>query len=305
MGDGVGQFDAAARDPGVIAAPRFQRGIGGKGLPRFGDLGFARKHQPGQHQRLCPCAAFGKAAVYQHLIDALFGRGARFWCGAHRRGRRGGHGRGLADGMEGLVRTRPPFHRWAMKANRATTGKVLWQAAAGGAVMLLLASCAPPPGALPPPPPRPVVQAPSVAGPGAGPVRGWREAAITPGRWRWQAEGGDSVARFVGAGGDSLLALRCDRATRRVMVERHGQGSDGGAGPATLSLATSTMTRPLTAQPFGTSPQAGVVVALDARDGLLDALAFSRGRFAVEVPGMAALYIPAAAELSRVIEDCR
>jgi len=38
---------------------------------------------------------------------------------------------------------------------------------------------------------------------------------------------------------------------------------------------------------------------------LLDAMALSKGRFAVELEGEAALYLPAWAEVSRVIEDCR
>jgi len=44
---------------------------------------------------------------------------------------------------------------------------------------------------------------------------------------------------------------------------------------------------------------------LSARDPLLDAIAFSRGRFALEAAGLETLYLPAWPELSRVIEDCR
>ena len=38
---------------------------------------------------------------------------------------------------------------------------------------------------------------------------------------------------------------------------------------------------------------------------LLDAMAITRGRFAVEVEGEPGLYVPAWAEVTRVIEDCR
>ena len=44
---------------------------------------------------------------------------------------------------------------------------------------------------------------------------------------------------------------------------------------------------------------------LPARDPLLDAMAFSKGRFAVEVAGLPTLYLPSWIEVSRVIEDCR
>jgi hypothetical protein len=42
-----------------------------------------------------------------------------------------------------------------------------------------------------------------------------------------------------------------------------------------------------------------------AQDPLLDAMAFSKGRFAVESAGLATLYVPPYPEVTRVIEDCR
>lgn len=44
---------------------------------------------------------------------------------------------------------------------------------------------------------------------------------------------------------------------------------------------------------------------LTPRDPLLDAMAFSRGRFLVETAGAPYLAIPAWAEVARVTEDCR
>jgi len=52
-------------------------------------------------------------------------------------------------------------------------------------------------------------------------------------------------------------------------------------------------------------PPAALAVSLAARDPLLDAMAFSRGRFAVETAGLPTLYVPSWTEVSRVIEDCR
>ena len=68
--------------------------------------------------------------------------------------------------------------------------------------------------------------------------------------------------------------------------------------------------RRLTAVPVG---DAGTVrnaaipfeITFNVRDPLLDAMAFSRGRFMVEMGGAQTLVLPAWSELGRVIEDCR
>jgi hypothetical protein len=38
---------------------------------------------------------------------------------------------------------------------------------------------------------------------------------------------------------------------------------------------------------------------------LLDAMVFSRGRFAISMPGSPALVVPAGTEVAHVVEDCR
>ena len=68
-----------------------------------------------------------------------------------------------------------------------------------------------------------------------------------------------------------------------------------------MTISTSAMTRTVDAQ----GSAAGIQVAFASRDPLLDAMAFSRGHFAVEVAGVAAVYAPSWPEVSRVIEDCR
>jgi hypothetical protein len=80
----------------------------------------------------------------------------------------------------------------------------------------------------------------------------------------------------------------------------------GGAanGPTPVTVTTTSTSRPLTGQPL-TGPQAGLVVAVPARDALLDAIVFSRGRFAVEARGLAPVYAPTWPEIARVVEDCR
>jgi hypothetical protein len=71
-----------------------------------------------------------------------------------------------------------------------------------------------------------------------------------------------------------------------------------------MTVRTTSVARnlPLSVQ---TEPLAYVSGMVSANDPLLDAIAFSRGRFTVEVPGLPMLVLPAWPEPARVIEDCR
>lgn len=71
-----------------------------------------------------------------------------------------------------------------------------------------------------------------------------------------------------------------------------------------MRIRTETTERLLTASP-SSDGRPLLIVELGAQDRLLDAMAFSRGRFAVETGGLPTLYLPAWAEVTRVIEDCR
>ena len=75
-----------------------------------------------------------------------------------------------------------------------------------------------------------------------------------------------------------------------------------GAVPGPATIRASAMTRTLVLRDVGTG---GIGAVLAANDPLLDAIAFSRGRFVIEQPGRAPLVLPAWAEIERVIEDCR
>lgn len=76
------------------------------------------------------------------------------------------------------------------------------------------------------------------------------------------------------------------------------------SGPVQMLIRTETANRILNAQPTEDDvPFVSASVA--ATDPILDAMALSKGRFAVETPGIITLYLPAWAEVSRVIEDCR
>ena len=86
----------------------------------------------------------------------------------------------------------------------------------------------------------------------------------------------------------------------RVLLARRGDV------PSAVAMAlTSTFgTRPLSSSPLR-SPPGWVVAELHSNDPMLDSIAFSRGRFALEVAGLETLYLPSWPEISRVIEDCR
>lgn len=129
----------------------------------------------------------------------------------------------------------------------------------------------------------------------------WLDAPQTPGDWAYVSETEASFAYFEDTANpdDIRFMLRCDRVTRQVMLAR---GSPA-PGEVMMRIRTETRDQLLTAEPV---PMTGLVaVSLSANDPLLDAMAVTKGRFAVEVEGMQPLYIPAWAEVTRVIEDCR
>lgn len=143
-----------------------------------------------------------------------------------------------------------------------------------------------------PPPPRPV------PAPDAG--TSWLDWAIAPGDWAYRSDARGSVALFGEPGRNALFVIRCEAASRRIFLSREGEA----AGPTSITIRTSSTARTLAAaQAGGNAPY--LAAELNARDDLLDAIAFSRGRFAVEVPGQSALAIPSWPEFTRVVEDCR
>jgi hypothetical protein len=130
------------------------------------------------------------------------------------------------------------------------------------------------------------------------PVVDFSAAAVAPGSWFYQAVPGGSGARFVDASGTARLVLQCVKATRRVSIS-HASSVPS----ASLSVWTSSASRTL---PARFEPNAMRVTAdLPAHDVLLDAIAFSRGRFVVTMAGGLPLVTPAWPEAARTIEDCR
>ena len=143
---------------------------------------------------------------------------------------------------------------------------------------------------------------------------GWRDAAQTPGAWTYAAESGGSAARFGVPGAAPLLVMRCDRTRPAVLIQRpsagSGQGSGQGSATIPAAITTSSVSRRLgaVAAPGSSAAQNAPLlfeITLGAADPLLDGIAFSRGRFMVEMSGAPTLYLPAWAEIGRLIEDCR
>jgi hypothetical protein len=94
------------------------------------------------------------------------------------------------------------------------------------------------------------------------------------------------------------MVLACGKITRLVTISRISA-----APAASLAFWTSSLSRELGAR-FD-QPSGRVIAQVGSMDSLLDALAFSRGRFASMMPGSPALVLPAEPEIAHVVEDCR
>ena len=105
------------------------------------------------------------------------------------------------------------------------------------------------------------------------------------------------MAVFSSPSGAGLFMLECDRVEQWIELYRSGNSG----GERAVVIRTETGSRALRMEPKGS----GYSVSLNPRDPLLDTMAITRGRFAVEVEGETPLYLPAWAEVTRVIEDCR
>ena len=180
----------------------------------------------------------------------------------------------------------------------------------GGALALsfTIAACVPAPDSTPAPKPIPTpspVQTappPSAAAP-APPRENWIDEARSPGEWTYRSGGADGSAQYVDSRGAPVFSILCMADGARIALVRHGAGSDTPA----MTIRTETSDRMLNTS--GVSPDAAgrpaIAAYLSRTDPLLDAMALTRGRFAVEIPGLSTLYLPPWAEVTRVIEDCR
>jgi hypothetical protein len=122
--------------------------------------------------------------------------------------------------------------------------------------------------------------------------RAWIDAPLSPGDWRYEA--GPAARAWFGPPGQPSFSVRCEG--RQIVLSRAGAGSG-----STMLVRASNGARSLTARAAGGATEA----ILPASDPFLDTMLFSRGRFAVEAPGLPRLIVPAWPEPARVVEDCR
>jgi len=157
---------------------------------------------------------------------------------------------------------------------------------AAGALMLVAAGCAAIPQPVAPPPLPPAAAPAPPPAPPPAPVPGWEDRVVDRGAWRYDAA--SRTAAFVPMGSvNPLLSMACSGGGIRMTSALSGN----------VNLRTSAGTDQIRFD--------GGSATLPSRDLRLDRIAFSRGRFALEMPGGGALTLPVQSEIGRVIEDCR
>jgi hypothetical protein len=168
---------------------------------------------------------------------------------------------------------------------------------------LILSACA---GSGTPPEPqpttRPVVQPAPVAPPPptmAQPTGHWTDWPITPGNWVYRKDERGSIGYFGETGQNAIVTLRCDKARGRIYLSRAGALIE-----PQVMVRTSSMSKALPAASASGEPPY-IAAELATLDPILDAMAYSRGRFSIEAGGHVGLAIPTWAEIGRIIEDCR
>ncbi|MFN5644945.1 MAG: hypothetical protein ACK450_10170, partial [Sphingomonadales bacterium] len=153
----------------------------------------------------------------------------------------------------------------------------------------------------PAPQPVPLPSAPLAAPPVVAPVQqaaDWIDWPIEAGTWVYRTDTRGSVALFGPAGGDAVLTLRCDKGRGRVFL------SVAGTAEGSLTVRTSSTLKTFAAVPSSVTPPY-VAAEIMPADQLLDAMAFSRGRFAIEIGSVRAMAVPNWGEVARIVEDCR
>jgi hypothetical protein len=130
------------------------------------------------------------------------------------------------------------------------------------------------------------------------PIGHWTDWPLSTGSWVYRRDDRGSIALFGATGADALVTLRCDKARRSLFFSRAGNAGTN------MTVRTSSTSKGLPLQPTGGQP-AYMATALMPNDPIVDAMAFSRGRIALEVDGAQNIAIPVWSEIGRVVEDCR
>lgn len=191
---------------------------------------------------------------------------------------------------------------------------VYFQTAGALAVTFAIAACVAGPDLPPPivsPAPPPVEEPAATEPPEPEPVAiatvqepvyaNYLDAPQTVGNWTYIADSNGGQAAFeLSPSNETVFALTCFKGSGQIGLMRMISGP---VGPA-MRIKTETTEKSIPANPIDT--QSNVLMAVvNASDPILDAMAITKGRFVVSVEGSRTLYLPAWAEVTRVIEDCR
>ncbi len=128
----------------------------------------------------------------------------------------------------------------------------------------------------------------------------WTDWDISPGIWIYRDDRRGSIALFGEPGENATFMIRCDENRGRLYLSRAGEVGDN----ATMTLRASSGLQSFSAYNSGGSVDY-VAVTIAPDDIVLDRIAFSRGRFAVETEGLRSIAVPIWPEFTRVVEDCR
>lgn len=167
--------------------------------------------------------------------------------------------------------------------------------------LVLIPACAPP---RPEPAPAPT-PGPSPAAAPSQPqqsIANWETAPTTPGTWTYRSDGNVTRALFGTTQSGTQFTMACEKANRQVRLWRAGTAASPADTNMTIATTSSTRTIPAAVQ-TGVAPQ--LAASLSPSDSIIDAMVFSRGRFAVAAKGLPLLVMPSWAEMARVAQDCR
>jgi hypothetical protein len=118
------------------------------------------------------------------------------------------------------------------------------------------------------------------------------------GDWSYASSSDGSDATFANSSGSPQLRVHCVRSLRQVSISR-----PAGAPAPVMNVWTSSASRSVVSS-FDPATRR-LTIVFGNTDPLLDAIANSRGRLGFAIGSDPALIVPAWAEVSRVIEDCR
>lgn len=152
-----------------------------------------------------------------------------------------------------------------------------------------------------PAPGPPIVAAPAPT-PAPTPVSGdWTVWPIAEGNWVYRQDERGSIALFGPPQSNATLTIRCDQNQRKIYISQAGRSQEN----AKMTLRASSGLSLFETRATGGGAPYYTAISLDPSDYMLDRIAFSRGRFAIETAGLQSLAIPIWPEFTRVVEDCR